>query len=251
MLTGDQTDRLLCLREVIFLAEDTRVMLQQYGSTADSITLYVSGIVSARKTEIWLWPLARENKWVDLNEARDLGYLTFHSEGTNGEITVYFDNAADVSYYKVWDFVCSDVGSVTRTTDVLHALIGFEYQNEKIKRAGQPVDITWKDFDSINQYAMWMSECMIGEISSGLYSFTEDDIGEDIYADYLAEPIRVMLYAANNLTKDALLHKSDLESELDTIFSNVYSGAPFSANLLNDRLKYVFDYWQMRGYSVD
>lgn len=231
------------------MAEES-VMLQQYGSTPDSITLYVSGIVSARKTEIWLWPLSRENKWVDLNEAQDLGYLTFRSEGTNGEITVYFDNAAGVDDYKVWDFRCSDVGAYTKTTDVLHALIGFSYQNGQEKTSGEPVDVTWKDFDSINRYAMWMSSSMIGELSSGLYSFTEDDIGKDIYADYLAKPVRVMLHVANSLTKDELLHKSDLEDELDTILSNVYSGAPFAAKLFRDRIRYVFDYWWMRVYSV-
>lgn len=233
------------------MENDTRVMLQQQSSTADSITLFVSGIYQARRTEIWLWPLARENKWVDLNEARDLGYLTFTTDGANGEITVYFDNAANVSYYKVWDFRCSDVGAATRTTDVLHALIGFEYQNEQTKRAGQPIDITWKDIDSINKYAMWISECMINTISSGLYSFTEDDIGEDIYADYLKKPMQVMRTVANELPKNELLHKSDILDMLDTVIDNLYSGAAFRAVLFEKWIQYVLDYWCMRVYSVD
>lgn len=245
----------------------------------NTITLRSFGIETARQILIWL---IEPGKWATLHEASDAGYISFDSSSdvNGGDVTIRFDPASNTRQYKVWDFVCRDIGETVRETDILHAVVGFSWQNSYEKKTRQETDVTWRDGDDLNKYAYQILHAIYPygnypwdedtepaeelyklpakdiEPVKQLFSFTEDNIGDEIKAEWFRNPVEVLrviawYYKKNKSgTSDELVYDSAFDA-LDTAFKHIGAGKELESGKIFNNISHAINYWRMKVYSVD
>lgn len=227
------------------------IRMQQQDKTPTSVTIQVLGITGDRQTYIWVPTLTQSNKWMTLSDAFYEGRIAGYSVGgaENEEITVEMI-PSDADRYKVWDFYVNDItGNGTYTSDTLHTVLGFEYENAPEKHRGEPIDITRKDLRALNYIGRSIDIWINRGNGDYYFPFDEDNGEEPLYAEYLAAPANYIWNCANNFkSNDLLIQFSDIIDRSVDI-KDLQSGDVVRAKTFND-FKAVIDEWRMRcGYE--
>lgn len=227
------------------------IRMQQQDKTPTSVTIQILGITGDRQTYIWVPTLTQENKWMTLSDAYSSGRIAAYSVGgtENEEITVEMI-PSDAERYKVWDFYVNDfTGNGTYTSDTLHTVLGFAFENAPEKETGEPIDITRKDLRDLNYIGRSIDIWINRGSGEPYYPFEEESGVEPLYADYVSAPAEHIWNCANNFkSNDLLIQFSDIIDRSVDI-KDLRSGDVVRAKTLND-FKTVIDEWRMRcGYE--
>lgn len=207
--------------------------LKQVGRTDTSFTFSVSGITGDRSTELWI---DEKQEFVTLSNAVEQGYIESFSADSamNGNITIHM-----VPYigkiYPVWKIIVSDLRNGTwSVSNLLVALLRFDWDGEQTKTSGAPFDITAADADRLNLFAYQLGNACGGTYAKEAFWF-ENISGSTFYDSIIKIPAMAIRDAANNrLTYASLPGGETIVSNMQDIIDNVVTGETCRAKYFNN-----------------
>ena len=233
----------------------------QVGRGINGVTINVSGITKGdRQTYIWIpgTLLNSENgEWFTLTEARARGYVTgiyvADYNTNNGDITVwvseeYYSKLKIIGLYVVngvnlhlYDPNESPIDSnvVIYLNATITTILDFQYENSKEKVRGAEIDITVSDMQGLNLFGIdvyaWIHPDPVDDPENyGFYLFDNVFAGDEIYAEYLRAPAKLIYETAYNLMDYIDSNYSDSYESIMEIVNKCVSGADFKAEWFND-----------------
>lgn len=214
--------------------------VSQTGRTKNSVTVNVSSFPTDkgyRQTYVWI---PSEQSFYTLTDALAAGYISDYEANypdptnvANGDITITIsDDYTDV--YKAWDIKieCVTDGAVYEWVNI-HTFLKFEYENAKVKEAGDVMDVTARDLHSINLFGAYIESWTV-ENGNGNYHILDGCVaGDEIYADYLLTPAQHILTAAAANRQYLGTYYGDVYTDAAYIDNNCSAGESAEAKFFN------------------
>ena len=124
-------------------------------------------------------------------------------------------------------------------TPTLYTILDFRYENSQEKVQGAEIDITVSDMQGLNLFGLyiyaWIHPDPVDDPDNyGWYSFDNVFAGDEIYAEYLRAPAKLIYETAYNLMDYIDSNYSESYESIMEIVNNCVSGADFKAQWFND-----------------
>lgn len=233
----------------------------QVGRDINGVTINVSGITKGdRQTYIWI-PESLLNtsvgKWFTLTEARDRRYVTgiyvADYNTNNGDITVWVSEEYYSKFKVIGLYVKNGINIDTPNeviysqTPTLYTILDFQYENSKEKVQGAEIDITVSDMRGLNLFGIdvyaWIHPDPVDDPDNyGWYPLDDVIAGDEIYADYLRAPAKLICETAYKLKDYIEPNYSNSYIRIMDIVNNCVSGAEFKAEWFNDIVEAIRDF---------
>ena len=217
--------------------------VEQVGRTTNSVTINVSGITEGDR-QTWIWE-PKTGEWYTLQDAYQNGFIQ------GFDVADFADNNGDIKIYVSDEFnggvlitKVENLNTSTGNWDVLlSCVLGFEYENNSTKYAGDLIDITVRDMQIINIFGSDI-DFFINDGDGTYYPLDGAESGDEIKGEYLSFPAQNIWNAAYNNRELLGDYYYVVWNYTSDIMDNCVSGADFKALWFNG-IKYAINNFNM------